>query len=360
MQLSNGLERRFFSSGTVLMKEGDIGDCALTLQIGTARVTAQGQIVGELGPGNLFGEMAILSEKGLRTATVTATTTCVVLELSRTKLLAALEKFPKQRQRFEELARSRGEVLAFFGKNSSHDDNASTIERAKTGRHHKESPIDLLRAPSDMRGEKSPKGKKGLNRCRTMEEEAQELKQARQKLIEYVDKRKYKTALAPVKREIALIRAGSITQQVQPRQGYVNHFIGRVLGYEPEELYEIGESIPAPLEKPLPLTDRSASPRSRGLPMLPALNGPMLTDGRKDGQKEKDDAASPSKAIVLEDPCQPSVFAGHKNLVLPALPATPRATDRAEVIYLSPRLQRENMTALQFRKSLHIYRQIAE
>jgi len=377
-QLSIGLERRFFSIGQLIMKEGEFGDCAFTLQIGTARVTAKGQTVGELGPGNLFGEMAILSEKGTRSATVTATTTCVVLELSRTRLLAALDQFPEQRQRFEELARSRGEVLAFFGLGKN-DEEVDSMEHAKGGRHHKEnyrsdSPINLLRTPSEMQ-ERNP-FRTTIARSKTMEDAAEELMEARQKLKEYVDKRRYKTALAPVRREIAMIRAGAITQQVQPRQGYVNHFIGRVLGYEPDELYDLGAFAPPPLERPLPLYEHS--PRSPRLPMLPAVATPTLAttskgplpNGLHRGQIVDNNAQN--HAIQLEDDgfaeldCQlKSASTSDRELVLPALPATPRRLPEApfplQASQLSsPRWERENMTALQFRKSLHVYNQIAE
>jgi CRP-like cAMP-binding protein len=54
------------------VKEGDFGFAAFVTTSGTADVVHDGAVVRTLGPGDVFGEIAVLSG-GRRTATVVAT-----------------------------------------------------------------------------------------------------------------------------------------------------------------------------------------------------------------------------------------------------------------------------------------------
>jgi CRP-like cAMP-binding protein len=60
-------------AGSTLVREGDFGYAAYAITAGTADVIHDGTVVATLGPGDLFGEIAILSS-GRRTATVVART----------------------------------------------------------------------------------------------------------------------------------------------------------------------------------------------------------------------------------------------------------------------------------------------
>jgi CRP-like cAMP-binding protein len=59
-------------SGSILVQEGDFGFVMFAILEGTADVTRAGETVARLGPGDVFGERAILLG-GRRAATVTAT-----------------------------------------------------------------------------------------------------------------------------------------------------------------------------------------------------------------------------------------------------------------------------------------------
>ena len=69
--LANNFTERTFSEGQELTHEGSGGVGFFVLESGEARVTVDGQERRTLGPGDYFGEIALLDD-GARSATVTA------------------------------------------------------------------------------------------------------------------------------------------------------------------------------------------------------------------------------------------------------------------------------------------------
>jgi len=67
--------------GTVIAREGDPGVGLFIIMDGTAEVTIGGKKRATLGPGDFFGEIALL-DGGPRTATVTATSDVQLLGLT--------------------------------------------------------------------------------------------------------------------------------------------------------------------------------------------------------------------------------------------------------------------------------------
>ena len=59
-------------AGVNLIREGDFGHSVFAIVEGTAEVSVEGAVVRRLGPGDVFGEIAVLSS-GRRTASVTST-----------------------------------------------------------------------------------------------------------------------------------------------------------------------------------------------------------------------------------------------------------------------------------------------
>jgi CRP-like cAMP-binding protein len=59
-------------AGTTIAHEGDFGYAMFAIESGTADVRHEGAVVRRLGPGDVFGEIAVLSS-GRRTADVVAT-----------------------------------------------------------------------------------------------------------------------------------------------------------------------------------------------------------------------------------------------------------------------------------------------
>ena len=70
--LSNNFTERSFREGQELTAEGTGGAGFFVIESGAARVTVDGEDRRTLGPGDYFGEMALI-DGGLRTATITAT-----------------------------------------------------------------------------------------------------------------------------------------------------------------------------------------------------------------------------------------------------------------------------------------------
>jgi CRP-like cAMP-binding protein len=70
------------SAGKRLVHEGDYAYDLIVIDDGTADVIKGGEIVGSLGPGDVFGEMGML-EGGKRTADVVATSPMRLITLSK-------------------------------------------------------------------------------------------------------------------------------------------------------------------------------------------------------------------------------------------------------------------------------------
>ncbi len=72
-QLAGEFMERTYASGETIAKEGEVGRTFVVIERGEVTVTVHGQEVGRLGPGDAFGEMALI-DKSARSATVTADT----------------------------------------------------------------------------------------------------------------------------------------------------------------------------------------------------------------------------------------------------------------------------------------------
>jgi CRP/FNR family transcriptional regulator, cyclic AMP receptor protein len=70
------------SAGKRLVHEGDYSYDLLVIDSGTADVTKDGEVIASLGPGDVFGEMGMLTG-GKRTADVVATSSMRLITLSK-------------------------------------------------------------------------------------------------------------------------------------------------------------------------------------------------------------------------------------------------------------------------------------
>lgn len=80
--------------GRVLAREGDPASEAFLVLAGTARCERNGEEIATFGPGDFFGEMALLVH-GHRTATVTATSPISVRAFHKSEFDDLLDRSPK-------------------------------------------------------------------------------------------------------------------------------------------------------------------------------------------------------------------------------------------------------------------------
>ena len=88
-RLASQLEALPVQAGTEVIRQGDPGDRFYVIESGRLRVTVDGAPTGELGPGEFFGEIALLRDVP-RTATVVAETESRLRVLDREEFLAAV------------------------------------------------------------------------------------------------------------------------------------------------------------------------------------------------------------------------------------------------------------------------------
>lgn len=70
-QVAQSMKRREFSAGQEIAREGESGVGFFVIEDGNAKVTVHGEERRRLGPGDYFGEIALIAQSA-RTASVTA------------------------------------------------------------------------------------------------------------------------------------------------------------------------------------------------------------------------------------------------------------------------------------------------
>ncbi len=93
-------------AGRTIVLEGEVGDRFYLIESGTVAVSHEGRELRQEGPGDFFGEIALLRDVP-RTATVTAVEDCVLQVLGREDFLAALDGSSEVRTRAEDVVALR-------------------------------------------------------------------------------------------------------------------------------------------------------------------------------------------------------------------------------------------------------------
>jgi CRP-like cAMP-binding protein len=104
--LAQQLGRREVPVGEVVIREGDPGDRFYVVESGRTTATHDGQVLSSQGPGDPFGEIALLRDIP-RTATVTADEPSVLLYLERDAFLAAVRGDDEVSTRADDLVSRR-------------------------------------------------------------------------------------------------------------------------------------------------------------------------------------------------------------------------------------------------------------
>jgi CRP/FNR family cyclic AMP-dependent transcriptional regulator len=93
-RLAKEADELTFDEGERIVEEGNLGEALFVVLAGHGRVLRRGKKVGEVLPGDFFGELSAL-DGGPRTATITAQTPMRVLRVFRRTLVALIEDDPK-------------------------------------------------------------------------------------------------------------------------------------------------------------------------------------------------------------------------------------------------------------------------
>jgi CRP-like cAMP-binding protein len=104
--IARSVKERAFEPGTVIVKQGDPGIGFFMIVDGRVEVRHDGHTIREMGPGEFFGEMALLEER-IRTATVAAKTPTRCLALVRWDFRALLKENPELAVRMLEVVVQR-------------------------------------------------------------------------------------------------------------------------------------------------------------------------------------------------------------------------------------------------------------
>jgi len=104
--ISRSVKERTYEPGTVIVKQGDPGIGFFMIIDGRVEVSHDSRKIREMGPGEFFGEMALMEER-VRTATITAKEPTRCLQLVRWDFRALLKENPELAVRMLEVVVQR-------------------------------------------------------------------------------------------------------------------------------------------------------------------------------------------------------------------------------------------------------------
>lgn len=94
--------------GDAIAIQGDVGHALFAIERGRAEVSVDGESIGTLGPGDVFGEIAVMAS-GRRTATVMATSPMRLIALLNRDVWALERRSPATAERLRALVAERRE-----------------------------------------------------------------------------------------------------------------------------------------------------------------------------------------------------------------------------------------------------------
>jgi Cyclic nucleotide-binding domain/Major Facilitator Superfamily len=109
-QLAAGLSRERLAAGSFVFTQGDSGDDFYVIEEGEVDVIGDGQLIGGLGPGEGFGEIALLRDC-TRTASVRAATPLSLCAVSRDRFVAAVAGYSTSSATAEDVMARYGSII---------------------------------------------------------------------------------------------------------------------------------------------------------------------------------------------------------------------------------------------------------
>ncbi|HMD52230.1 MAG TPA: cyclic nucleotide-binding domain-containing protein [Solirubrobacteraceae bacterium] len=94
-------------AGTTLVRQGDYGYEFMVIEEGTVDVIRNAELVDKMGPGDFFGELAVLDGGGHRNASVVATSPVCILRLSAHDMRLMRERMPSIGEQIDSVVAAR-------------------------------------------------------------------------------------------------------------------------------------------------------------------------------------------------------------------------------------------------------------
>lgn len=89
-----GTAYRQYTAGQKIFLAEDEGDCMFVVRTGTVEIRYYGQVLDRVGPGGIFGEIAII-DGSTRSATAIAVEDCEVAPITRDGFLTLVRRQPE-------------------------------------------------------------------------------------------------------------------------------------------------------------------------------------------------------------------------------------------------------------------------
>jgi CRP-like cAMP-binding protein len=89
----NETDTQSFAAAQKIFSEGETGDMMYAVVEGQVELLVKGKLVEELGPGGVFGEMALI-DTGTRSATAIAKTDCRLVPIDRKRFQFLVQQTP--------------------------------------------------------------------------------------------------------------------------------------------------------------------------------------------------------------------------------------------------------------------------
>jgi CRP-like cAMP-binding protein len=83
----------YYAAGDIIFEAGDEGHYMYVIQDGEVEVVADGVVIDTVGPGGIFGEMALI-DRSPRSAAVRARTDCRVVPIDETRFMNHVHRTP--------------------------------------------------------------------------------------------------------------------------------------------------------------------------------------------------------------------------------------------------------------------------
>lgn len=103
----DAISQEHFHAGETIFDQGDFGDKLYSIVKGEIEIIVNGNVVATLGEGEVFGEIALVSDKP-RTAAVCAKSDCDLISVSRPAFKTLATHLPGVRGTVEDIMRSHG------------------------------------------------------------------------------------------------------------------------------------------------------------------------------------------------------------------------------------------------------------